>query len=439
MQTRRESVRSEKVVTNVFSKDIQRSGFTKLLGYTDPISQSFYIDPSIYPSGVFTKKITLYFKSKDSNTNTPVSMVLKPVVNGYPHPSKYIPLSDVTVLSSAINTTTTAATGTDFEFSSPVYLAPGEYAFSLITPSNNFELFSSQIGLDVLKQTTNETTVRATKQPYTRSLFKNQTSTGVQKTDTEDIKFLIHICNFSSSGSVVLGSVGSSYYGSGGLTANALRYNIPSVIPGNTTLTSTETGLVGSNVVVELNKTFSTISTTFTGTADDFTKLTFTMSTSNSYVSPVIDIDRANVNIIENKINTVAIANSGETGSTNLGVALGSRTKARYITKRVVLEPGMEATNIRVEMLASYPTETSFKVYARMSPENGTGLPFDLREYVEMTPAATYGNTTVNGYQEMAFRLSNQSKFRVFAIKIVMTSSDGSIVPRFKNLRITAA
>jgi hypothetical protein len=437
VQTRRESVRSEKVVTNVFSKDIQRSGFTKLLGYTDPISQSFYIDPSIYPSGVFTKKITLYFKSKDSNTNTPVSIVLKPVVNGYPHPSKYIPLSDVTVLSSAINTSTTAATGTDFEFSSPVYLAPGEYAFSLITPSNNFELFSSQIGLDVLKQTTNETTVRATKQPYARSLFKNQTSTGVQKTDTEDIKFLIHICNFSSSGSVVLGSVGSSYYGSGGLTENALRYNIPSVIPGNTTLTSTETGLVGSTV--ELNKTFSTTSTTFTGTTDDFTKLTFTMSTSNSYVSPVIDIDRANINVIENKINNAVIATSGETGSTNLGAAAGNRTKARYITKRVVLEPGMEATNIRVEMLASYPAETSFKVYARMSPENGTGLPFDLREYVEMTPAATYGNTTVNGYQEMAFRLSNQSKFRVFAIKIVMTSSDGSIVPRFKNLRITAA
>jgi hypothetical protein len=163
------------------------------------------------------------------------------------------------------------------------------------------------------------------------------------------------------------------------------------------------------------------------------------MSTSDSYVSPVIDIDRANVNIIENKINTVAIANSGETGSTNLGVALGSRTKARYITKRVVLEPGMEATNIRVEMLASYPTETSFKVYARMSPENGTGLPFDLREYVEMTPAASYRNTTVNGYQEMTFRLSNQSKFRVFAIKIVMTSADGAIVPKFKNLRITAA
>ena len=103
----------------------------------------------------------------------------------------------------------------------------------------------------------------------------------------------------------------------------------------------------------------------------------------------------------------------------------------------------MEATNLRVEMLASYPSETAFKVYARMSPENGTGLPFDLRGYTELTAANTYANTTANGYQEMAFKLTGQPKFRVFAIKIVMASAvsgaDSTIVPRFKNLRITAA
>jgi hypothetical protein len=98
VQTRRESVRSENIVTNVFGKNIQRSAFTKLLGFTDPLSQSFYVDPAIYPSGIFTKKVTLYFKKKDSNANTPVSMVLRPVVNGYPHPSKFIPLSDITCI-----------------------------------------------------------------------------------------------------------------------------------------------------------------------------------------------------------------------------------------------------------------------------------------------------------------------------------------------------
>jgi hypothetical protein len=99
----------------------------------------------------------------------------------------------------------------------------------------------------------------------------------------------------------------------------------------------------------------------------------------------------------------------------------------------------MEATNLRVELLASYPQETTFKVYARMSPENGTGLPFDLRGYTELTAANTYSNTTVGGYQEMAFRLTGQPKFRVFAIKIVMASTNPTIVPKFKNLRITAA
>jgi hypothetical protein len=75
-----------------------------------------------------------------------------------------------------------------------------------------------------------------------------------------------------------------------------------------------------------------------------------------------------------------------------------------------------------------------------MSPENGTGLPFDLRGYVELTPTMTYANTTATGYQEMSFRLSNQPKFRVFAIKIVMASTKSStVVPRFRNLRITAS
>jgi hypothetical protein len=436
VQTRRESVRSEKVVTNIFSKNVQRSGFTKLLGFTDPLSQSFYIDPAIYPSGIFAKKVTLYFKSKDSNSNTPISMVLRPVINGYPHPSKFIPLSDSTILSSAITTSTDASAGTDFTFTSPVYLAPGEYAFSLVTPSNNFEIFTSQVGMDVLKQTPTESTVRASKQPYARSLFKNQTSTGVQKTDTEDAKFLLHICNFNSSAFFTLGAAGAAFYGSGQLNAHAVRYNVPNIVPSNTTLSTTESGLVGSSV--NLNKTSTTSATTFTGTDNGFTTLTFTMSTSDPYVSPVIDIDRANANIIENKIANVSLAGStNETSSTQLGAAV--KATARYITKRVVLEPGMEATNLRVELLASYPQETTFKVYARMSPENGTGLPFDLRGYTELTAANTYSNTTVGGYQEMAFRLTGQPKFRVFAIKIVMASTNPTIVPKFKNLRITAA
>ena len=249
---------------------------------------------------------------------------------------------------------------------------------------------------------------------------------------------MLHICNFASSATPAfsLGAAGATFYGSGSLNAHAVRYNVPVITPANTVLTTTESGLVGSSV--DLNKTMTTAIKTFTGTTTDFTKLTFTMSTSDPYVSPVVDIDRSHANIIENKMSVSTFP--GETGSANL--ASSNRATARYITKRVVLEPGMEATNLRVEMLASYPSETAFKVYARMSPENGTGLPFDLRGYTELTAANTYVNTTATGYQEMAFKLTGQPKFRVFAIKIVMAAvsvADSTIVPRFKNLRITAA
>jgi hypothetical protein len=438
VQTRRESVRSEKIVTNIFGKNIQRSGFTKLLGYTDPLSQSFYVDPSLYPSGVYAKKITLFFKSKDSNANTPLSLLLKPVINGYPHPSKFLPLSDVTITSNSITTSTDASVGVDFEFTSPVFLNPGEYAFSLLTPSNNFEIYSSQIGSSVIKKTTNEATVRATKQPHARSLYKNQTSSGVQKTDVEDIKFLVHICEFTQSTptSVVLANEGSAYYGAS-LIADAARFNIPVILPPDTTMTISESGLVGG--LINPNKTITLPSSTSKNANTQFTNLTMSMETTDKFVSPLFDIDRANVYCIENRINNPAVPFTGETASNNLGVSEANRHISRYITKRVVLEPGMEANNIRVEMLASEPAETDFRVYARMSPENGTGLPFDLRQYVEMTPAMSYPNTAVGEYQEMAYSLTGQPDFRVFAVKIVMKSSDGTIVPVFKNLRITAA
>lgn len=444
VQTRRESVRSEKIVTNIFGKNLQRSESTKLLGYTDPLSQSFYVDPTIYPSGIFLKKVTVYFKTKDSNDNMPITLSLRPVVSGYPHPSKIVPLSDVTILSSAITTSTTAATGTDFEFTSPIYLPPGEHAFSLTTPSNNFEIYFSEIGQPIIKQTSTEATRRATKQPYARSLFKNQTSTGLVKSDVEDVKFLLHLCSFKNneaSRSVRVQNATSTYYGST-FDIDVVRYNFPVVTPAGTSLTVKETGIVAdSQSTINLNQNIISVKSTPPNVSGstNFTQLDFTFDSDNQFVSPVFDTDRANAYFIENRINSSVISTAGETGASNLGVSEALRTASRFITKRVVLEPGMEATNLRVEMLGSTPAETIFKVYARMSPENGTGLPFDLRGYTEMVADATYSSTAVDSFQEMAYSLTGQSPFRVFAVKVVMTSTDGRIVPRFKNLRITAA
>lgn len=441
VQSRRESVRSERIVTNVFGKTVQRSGFVKLVGYTDPLSQSFFVDPAIYPSGIFTKKITLYFKSKDNDNNMPLTLTLRPIINGFPHPSKYIPLSDVSLASNSVQTTTNASIGTDFEFSSPIYLAPGEYAFSLTTPSNNFEIYTSQVGSNVIKQTTSEATVRATKQPYARSLYKNQTSSGVQKSETEDIKFLLHLCNFSPlSGSVNVRNEGSTYYDSGSIAVDAVRYNIPSILPSDTVLSASENGSLAIGAL-DINKTLELPNTkTVSNPNTNFTNLALNLSTTDPFVSPVFDTDRASVYCIQNRINRPSVGDfNGETGSTNLGVPSNERCISRYISKRVVLEPNVIATTLRVETLASKPEETNFKIYARMSPENGTGLPFDLRGYVEMIPARTYSSTQVGQFQEMSYSLTGQSGFRVFAVKIVMTSTDSAIVPVFKNVRITAA
>jgi len=450
VQTRRESVRSETIVTNVYGRAVQRSGFTKLVGFSDPLSQSFFIDPSQYPSGVYAKKITLFFSSVDPNDNAPLTLVLRPVVNGYPHPSKYIPLSDVTLTASNIKNTVsnTASKGVDFEFSSPIYLAPGEYAFSLTTPSNRFVLYSSQIGSPVIKQTTGEETTRATKQPYARSLFKNQTSSGVQKNDSEDIKFLLHICKFdrTQSSTVKVSNTPSAHYGTA-LRADVVRYNIPLITPADTKIVTTEKSLITNGLgIIDPNKNiYLTVSQPKSSVnSSSFTELELNLQTNNDFVSPLFDVDRANIYAIENRVNMPSSYNSlldfrGETASNNLGTTAGDRYISRYITKRVVLEPNMTANNLRVEVLVSKPGETDFQVYARMSPENGTGLPFDLREYKRMNALYSYPNTAVDEFAEMAFSLTGQPDFRVFAIKIVMTSENPAIVPVFKNIRVTSA
>jgi hypothetical protein len=159
---------------------------------------------------------------------------------------------------------------------------------------------------------------------------------------------LVHLCVFGTSGSFTLGAAGSSLYGTSP-KASVVRYNVPNILPATTNLTASETGLGAGNINLNKTTTLPTEKASFSASSDNFTTLTLNMTTSNQYVSPVVDIDRANVNVIESKISNVDLTsvNTNETNSSQSGASV--LATARYITKRVVLEPGMEATNLRVD------------------------------------------------------------------------------------------
>lgn len=117
-----------------------------------PFAQTFYVDPTISPNGIFVAAIDLAFQAVDPQL--PISVQLRPTLNGYPDPSTVYPGAEVILYpESIVNLLTSGEAGdypdfnnpstfTRFIFPSPIYLPPGqEHAIVLKTNSSNYEVY----------------------------------------------------------------------------------------------------------------------------------------------------------------------------------------------------------------------------------------------------------------------------------------------------------
>lgn len=155
----------------------------------DPLAESFFVDPIIYPEGIFISKIDLFFRTKDSDI--PLTVQIRETVNGYP--SSTTILTSTTVSASSVSISTDASIATTVYFPNVVYLAPGEYAIVLISNSNNYEAWVAQIG-----ETEVGSTTLITEQPYVGSLFKSQNASTWTAEQTQDLTFVLYRCNFNT-------------------------------------------------------------------------------------------------------------------------------------------------------------------------------------------------------------------------------------------------
>jgi hypothetical protein len=128
---------------------------------------------------------------------------------------------------------------------------------------------------------------------------------------------------------------------------------------------------------------------------------------------------------------------------TNSGVGSGYRTAARYISKKVTLESGMEAENVTVSMSICNPKKgntnaSSVKVFVRPITVGETD--YDGVNYVELTTTDTGVSSSDTDFREITFTnigYTTLSKFKTFSIKVVMLGDDnGGAVPRIRNLRM---
>ena len=187
----------------------------------------------------------------------------------------------------------------------------------------------------------------------------------------------------------------------------------------------------------------------------------------NSRVSPAIDVQRTYMVSVENEINAdqtneATVYIPGRVSSNTAG---GS-AKARYITKIVDLKDGQDAEDLKIFLDAYTPPSSNVNVYYKVLNrednetfgDRGYVLMNDVTSNVVVSSATNRNDYSEREYDVAAFddtykngansttgvlNYTNSSGvqfagFKKFAIKIVMTATNTANPPKVKNLRAIA-
>ena len=306
---------------------------------TDPLSQSFYVDPDTYPKGFYLTSIDLFFKSKSQDNNRNVTVEIRELENGYPSP-QFVSDGDIALVNNRnIVISDDATSATKFTFKNPIYLNAGnDYCFA-VKPENNdpdFAIWVAELGAIDITNPDRQTRIE---QAYNSGLlFTSSTDRTWTAKQNTDMKFTMRVAEFSLSAKLAYWtniSVPTAF------TYDALTPAISDqILPGTSISydikTADSTYAVDSDYTTLKNyerlilRSRKQISTTAAETANAFKSLQVraTLSTTNKFISPYIDdeniIFHFDKNIINNSYET-AITGTVTYGSSN-NIVVGSGT-----------------------------------------------------------------------------------------------------------------
>jgi hypothetical protein len=287
-----------------------------------PLAQTFFVDSNEAPDGMFVAAIDVCFNKKDNLM--PITLRMTGTTNGYPDITKAYYGSDITLSSQSINLSegvgtdlpifTDSSKYTRFRFYNPIYLPPGEHAFTLSTNSVNYDVWIAK-----MSQTLLGTDRVVSKQPYSGSLFKSQNGSTWTADQESDIMFRIMRAKFDISSSGVIYFQNSkkeiananSYFDSFTLSTNDINFG-KTKIRHTIRTTSATTGSKDSQFVdVPINTNIipterKVVSANTTGSFE----AAFVLSSTSDYVSPVIDTSRVSGIFIKNIINDASLKNN---------------------------------------------------------------------------------------------------------------------------------
>ena len=178
----------------------------------DPVAQTFIISKDNYPNGLFLNSIKVFFRTKPSVDNSPVTLSIVGTQNGYPNGST-LDHSIVTKNRDEINVSENpqfldSATYTNFEFNAPVYIQPGVlYAFILKTNSKEYTLWTAANGdaavassvKNLPTDATPSTITKIGSAPYVGALFLSQNSQTWTADQNQSLMFVADRCVFNTS------------------------------------------------------------------------------------------------------------------------------------------------------------------------------------------------------------------------------------------------
>ena len=302
---------------------------TEKSNWINPLCQTFHVDPNAFPKGLFLRNITLHFYSKD--TVLPVKLQIRPIINGFPSASKVIPFSEVVLNPDKVQASTTAnsavantTTKTVFTFDSPVYLTADEYALVITSNSTDYVVHIAEEG-----QTSTGSIAKISKPSFVGSFYKPQNA-GVWESDPNKyVMFSMQRADFD------IGGGGSNNFAKFITHANCAT--------GNTSNILADVIKVGTSTIdfsdTEVQWKYAASNGTFTladGTEGSASYVVFSpdqnyeltdqkrviaytngsfriraeMKSSNSHVSPVIDLDRLSLISVENNVDNAGLGDS---------------------------------------------------------------------------------------------------------------------------------
>ena len=527
--SRRDEVTNESIY---FDQNRRDSTDQKFL---NPLSQTFFVDKTQNPNGIFVESVDLFFRQKaTSNTTTvqiPVTVQLRPIRNNLPSTNLIIPFSEKSLRPEEVNAqsanvplSSNSSHVTTFTFDSPVFLPPDEYALTVMSNSSEYQLWTAIEG-----ELITDTSRRVTKQPNVGVLYEPQNQTVPIADPERFLTFRINRCEFhSNTGTAIFSSNAVSLSGNtANVFADVVKFNTQTLEFSNTSLTysyrstntSGATTTTYTDVAVDKEVYLEDRIMLQSDTASEI-YLKATMSTSDTKISPVIDVDRLNVITVENDIcngelsnsdffivnaganyntsvtatvsgggtsnvATITLANnadgqitgvtvtSGGSGYTStptvtvVGSAVangtgasiivngetdnrGGPTNAKYITRKVTLEDGFDASDIKIIFNAYKPRTASIHCYAKVLNADDADT-LDDKDYFlldQETPSTVF-SLNQDDIKEYIYKTTNDvasytannvvfNKFKSFAVKIVMMSTNKSDPPRIKDLRAIA-